>query len=63
MNELLLKLFIAAALLDFGHALLSAEKLPSRSGLERIDQATREVLKIDWKPISVFPEEAKRFRH
>ncbi|MFN8790003.1 MAG: hypothetical protein ACK5Y2_00945 [Bdellovibrionales bacterium] len=62
MNELLLKLFIAAALLDFGHALLRPDTLSTRSGLERIDHATRQVLKIDWKPISVFPEEAKKFK-
>lgn len=62
MNELLLKLFIAAALLDFGHALLNPKTQSSRSGLERIDQATREILKIDWEPISVFPGEAKRFK-
>ena len=62
MNELLLKLFIAAALLDFGHSLLRPDALSTHSGLDRIDQATREVLKIDWKPISVFPEEAKKFQ-
>lgn len=28
----------------------------------RIEKVSRDVLKIDWKPISVFPEEGRRFR-
>lgn len=34
----------------------------NRQCLEEIDKANRKILRIDWKPISVFPEEAKRFR-
>ena len=62
MYEMLIRLMVAAALLDLGHALVDTKNLTSRSGLERIDQATRAVLHIDWKPISVFPEEAERFK-
>ncbi len=62
MYNLLIKLFIAAALLELGMSVSSFDDCPSRACLARIDRASRKVLKIDWKPISVFPREAKRFR-
>jgi hypothetical protein len=60
--EILIRLIVATALLDLGHALVGPRQVDSRSDLGRIEQASRQALKIDWKPISVFPEEAKRFR-
>jgi hypothetical protein len=62
MYNLLIKLMVLAALLQLG---ISADKFfscRSRQCASRIEKASRDVLKIDWKPISVFPEEAHRFR-
>ncbi len=62
MESLLGKLFLAYALYYLGMTL--TEVLNCRSGecLRRIERANLDVLKIDWKPISVFTEEAKKFR-
>jgi len=60
MNDIIIKILIAAALLDFGFSL---KDLDCRSGqcLAKLQLASLQVAKIDWKPISVFPEEAVRF--
>jgi len=62
MESLIGKLFLAYALYSLGMTL--SEVLSCRSGecLRRIERAKLDALKIDWKPISVFPEEAKKFR-
>lgn len=62
MYGMLIKLFIAAALLELGMSVSSFDDCPSRACLARIDKASRQVLKIDWKPITVFPEEGRKFR-
>lgn len=49
MYALLVRLMLLAALLELGIGMDGLTKL-------------RDVLKVDWKPISVFPEEAKRFK-
>jgi len=62
MENLFGKFVLAYALYFLGMSL--TEVLECRSGtcLRRIEKAKRDVLRIDWKPISIFPEEAKRFR-
>lgn len=62
MESLLGKLFLAYALYCLGMSV--TEVLSYRSGecLLKIEKAKREVLHVDWKPISIFPEEAKRFK-
>jgi len=62
MYNLLAKLFLIAALVQIGMSLAEFRNCRSRECVARIEKASRDVLKIDWKPISVFPEEAKRFR-
>ncbi len=62
MNKLLLKLMLIAALLQFGMTLSDLEACRTRQCVHRLEIYMREVLEIEWKPISVFPEEAKRFR-
>jgi hypothetical protein len=62
MINLLLKLMLAAALLQFGMRASDVVFCNSRECTGRIEKASREVLQIKWKPISIFPEEAKRFR-
>ena len=34
----------------------------NKSCLKQVDSKIEKVLKVDWKPISIFPEEAQRFR-
>lgn len=62
MYNLLIKLMVAAALAQFGMSLLDFSNCHSRQCLQKIEKHSRDVLSVDWKPISVFPEEAKRFR-
>lgn len=62
MYNLLAKLYLVAALMQLGISLKDISSLSKPQGLKKIDQASREVTKIKWKPISVFPEEAKRFK-
>ena len=50
-------------LLQFGISLSESEFCWSRQCVQQIEKHSRDVLKIDWKPIVVFPEEAKRFRN
>ena len=62
MYNLLIKLMVFSALIQLG---ISADKFfscNSKGCTGRIEKASRSVLKIDWKPISIFPEEAQRFR-
>jgi hypothetical protein len=60
--DILLKVILAAALLDLGRAAVRGQGEHASRARINIPAATKCVLKIDWKPISVFPEEAKRFR-
>jgi len=62
MYNLLIKLMLIAALAELGFSLSQVEKCRSKECAMRIERASRDVLRVDWKPISVFPEEAKRFR-
>ncbi len=62
MYDVLIKLIIAGALLEFGFSMSKIENCSSRACWNQVQQASKQVLKIDWKPISVFPEEAKKFK-
>lgn len=62
MYNILIKLIIAAALVDIGISFSKLEDCSSRQCWTQIQKASREAIRIEWKPISVFPEEAKRFR-
>jgi len=53
MYNLLVKLMLIAALMQLGISVANYGK---------VEKASRDVLKVDWNPISVFPEEAKRFK-
>lgn len=56
MYTILVRLMLVVALLEFGVSITDLRNPV------KLEQASRKVLRIDWKPISVFPEEAKRFR-
>lgn len=62
MYEILIKLIVGVSLIQLGINAADINKCPSRQCLAQIQSASHKVLKIDWKPISVFPEEARRFR-
>jgi hypothetical protein len=61
MYSLLVKLMIFVALLQLGMSLKNFESCRSRSCSLQLERHSREVLNVDWKPISVFPDEARRF--
>ncbi|MGE4131420.1 MAG: hypothetical protein AB7F86_07260 [Bdellovibrionales bacterium] len=61
MYRLLVAAIISAAISDLGLSFSDIRGcLLGRP--KKIELASRKILKIDWKPISVFPEEAHRFR-
>lgn len=62
MENLLLRLYLIAALMQLGISLKDISSLSNKNHLNKIDSASHKILKIDWKPISVFPNEARRFK-
>lgn len=62
MHNILLKLIIAGALLELGVNWSQLDDCSGRTCWTKLQRASLQVLQIDWKPISVFPNEAKRFR-
>ena len=62
MYHLLVRLMLLAALAEIGMSLFEFENCHSRECLQQLEKRSRAILKIDWKPISIFPEEAKRFQ-
>jgi hypothetical protein len=62
MFRLLIALMTVAALAQFGMTVSDLRKCRSRACVQRIERRSRDVLRIDWKPISVFSGEARRFR-
>lgn len=61
MYSLLVRLMAIAALTQLGIGLLELRDCRSRACFARLERASRDVLRVDWKPISVFPREAQRF--
>jgi hypothetical protein len=61
MYDLLVKLMVVAALAQFGMTVYDVQDCRSRACIEKIEKHSREVLNVDWKPMTVFPEESKRF--
>jgi len=53
---------IMAALVELGISMSDFENCHSRQCIKMFQAKAIDVLKIDWKPISVWPEEAKRFK-
>lgn len=62
MYEIMVRLIVAASLLQLGMSLRDIEKCDSRECLARIERASKKMGRIEWRPISVFPEEAARFK-
>jgi len=62
MYDLLVKLMLISALLQIGMTFKEFQNCSRRECLTRLEKFSRKSLEINWKSISVFPEEAKRFR-
>ena len=61
MMDLLVRFMFVATLTQLGLTLTQVEECHSRSCLQQIEKRSRDVLNVDWKPMTVFPEEARRF--
>jgi hypothetical protein len=61
MESLLVKLMLFTALTQLGISLSRFENCHSRSCIQEVEKRSRDILRIEWKPISLFPEEARRF--
>jgi hypothetical protein len=62
MYSLLIRLMALAAFAQLGISVSKLNDCKSRECLVMFEKAGRKAVKIEWKPISVFPEEAKRFQ-
>jgi len=60
--DLLIRLMVMAVLAKLGLTLADFEHCDSLKCRQRLQSITNEVTRVNWRPISVFPEEAKRFR-
>lgn len=61
MMSLLIKLMTLAALVQLGLSTSHLGRCHSRACARMFESHSRDVLRVDWKPISVFPEESRRF--
>ena len=61
MYDILVRIIVATALLEVGLSASKIETCSSRTCWIGVQRAGNTVLRIDWKPISFFPKEARRF--
>lgn len=61
MYKLLVVLMLASALSELEMSVSSITECRSRACMVEIYAAMAQVVNIDWRPISIFPNEAKRF--
>ena len=62
MYDLLVKLMVLAALVELGMNVSEFEHCHSRQCLQQVERSSRNILKVNWRPISVFPADAIRPR-
>lgn len=62
MLELLIRLIVLVSLAQLGLGLTQFGNCKSRECSMRLEKASRKVLRVNWRPISVFPEEGRSFR-
>jgi hypothetical protein len=60
--NVLIKLIVVASLLELGISVSKIGDCSSRACWSELQLASQKVLRIEWRPISVFPKEAERFR-
>ena len=59
MYNLLVRLMLVAAFSQLGISLADTRDCRGRGCVQRLAKASYEVLKIDWKPVSVFSSRAR----
>ena len=62
MYNVLVRLMLVAALTQLGISLADIRDCRGQRCVQRLARASYEVVRIGWKPISLFPEEGRRFR-
>lgn len=62
MFTLLTRLMLLAPLVELGVSVTELRDCHGRACLAKLEKRSRDILRVDWKPISVWPSEAKRFR-
>ena len=62
MYGVLIKLIVVVSLMELGITFSRSGDCVSRVCWTRLQRASREVVRVEWRPISVFPEEGRRFR-
>lgn len=62
MYKLLLIAMLTYAAAQTGLNIQEVLECKNKSCLKQVDSKIKKVLRSDWKPISIFPEEAQRFR-
>lgn len=62
MYNVLIKLIVVASLLELGIDLSRSGECSSHACWCQLQRASQKVLRIEWRPISIFPKEAARFR-
>ena len=62
MYKILVTLMFVSAVKQLDLKIEDFKNCKSRQCLIKIEKASRKVLNINWKPIEMFPNEAKRFK-
>jgi hypothetical protein len=62
MYKLLVSAMLLAALSELGISMKDFENCHSRQCVKMFQKKAIDVLSIDWRPISVFPDEARTFK-
>ena len=62
MLRLFIKLILIYEALFFTRDILNKNFIHKKENQIKVEMRARDILKINWKPTSVFPEEAQRFR-
>lgn len=61
MYVIMIRIIVLAALIELGLSAQSLKDCLPRQCLGQLHKAFMQITNVDWKPISVFPNEAKRF--
>ena len=62
MYQMLIRLILIGTIADAGANLDPQDVLALSENPSRVAAMSKHVTKVNWKPIVMFPEEAKRFR-
>jgi hypothetical protein len=63
MYYVLIKLILVASMLELGLSFKNLGECSSRACWDQLKKASHKAIRIEWRPISVFPSEAKKFHN